>query len=87
MSEINSRWQDVTDRAKWAARGASFAAKVKATKQVWFPPGPVETGEKTASTGKRATKTAKTATKKATKTATKKATRAAKKPRAAAARK
>ena len=46
MIEIQSRWKSVTDREKWAARGASFVAKVKATKVVWFPPNPVETGEK-----------------------------------------
>jgi hypothetical protein len=68
MNEIKSRWKGVTDREKWAARGASFAAKAKATKAVWFPPKPVETGKKAAS-----------AAKKATKTTTKKATGAAKK--------
>jgi hypothetical protein len=72
MIEIKSRWKSVTDREKWAARGASFVAKAKATKVVWFPPEPVETGKKAASTAK---KTAK----KATKRATKKTTGAAKK--------
>jgi hypothetical protein len=65
MIDIKSRVQSVTDREKWAARGASFVAKAKATKAVWFPPEPVETGKKT--------------TKRATKRATKKATGAAKK--------
>ena len=63
MIEIESRWKSVTDREKWAARGASFVAKAKATKVVWFPPNPVETGEKAASTAKKA---AKGATKKTT---------------------
>jgi len=63
MIEIKSRWKSVTDREKWAARGASFVAKAKATKVVWFPPNPVETGEKAASTAKKA---AKGATKKTT---------------------
>ncbi len=58
MIEIKSRWKSVTDREKWAARGASFAAKAKATKVVWFPPKPVETGKKAASTAKKATKRA-----------------------------
>ena len=72
MIEIKSRWKSVTDREKWAARGASFVAKAKATKVVWFPPEPVETGKKAASTAKKTTK-------KATKRATKKTTGAAKK--------
>ena len=81
MIEIRSRWESVTDRERWAARGASFVAKAKATKVVWFPPKPVEAGEKAASTAKKA---AKKATKKATKRTTKKATGAAKKTTAAA---
>ena len=56
MTEVKSRWKRVTDREKWAARGASFVAKAKATKVVWFPPKPVETGKKAASTAKKATK-------------------------------
>ena len=75
MIEIKSRWKSVTDREKWAARGASFVAKAKATKVVWFPPKPVETGKKAASTAKKATKRA---TKKTT-GAAKKTTGAAKK--------
>ena len=67
MIQIKSGWKSVTDREKWAARGASFVTKAKATKAVWFPPKPVETGKKAASTAK---KTAKKATKTATKTAT-----------------
>jgi hypothetical protein len=54
MIEIK-RWKSVTDREKWAARGASFVAKAKATKVVWFPPKPVETGKGAASTAKKAT--------------------------------
>jgi hypothetical protein len=63
MIDIKSRVQSVTDREKWAARGASFVAKAKATKAVWFPPEPVETGKKTT---KRATKKATGAAKKTT---------------------
>lgn len=77
MVEITSRWKSVTDRERWAARGASFVAKAKATKVVWFPPKPVETGKKAASTAKKATK-------KTTKGATKKTTGAAKKTTGAA---
>jgi len=73
MLELKSRWKSVTDREKWAARGASFMAKVKATKVVWFPPAPVETAKKGTSSGKKAAKRA-----------TKKSTAAAKKPTAAA---
>lgn len=65
MVEIENRWKSVTDRQKWATRGASVVAKAKATKVVWFPPKPAETGKKAASTAKKATK---------------KTTRAAKKP-------
>ena len=72
MVEVKSQWKSVTDREKWAARGASFVAKAKATKVVWFPPKPVETGGKAASTAKKATK-------KATKRATKKTTSSTKK--------
>jgi hypothetical protein len=56
MIEIESQWKSVTDRDKWAARGASLVAKAKATKVVWFPPKPEETGKKAASRAKKATK-------------------------------
>lgn len=72
MIEIRSRWKSVTNTGKWAAGGASFVAKAKATKAVWFPPKPVETSKKAASAAKKATK-------KATKGATNKTTGAAKK--------
>ena len=76
MFEIKSRWKSVTDRQTWAARRGSFVAKAKATKEVWFPPQPVESG-------KKAVTTAKKTTKRATKKASKKTTGAAKKtPRA-----
>ena len=78
MIEIKSRWQSVTDRERWAARGASFVTKAKATKVVWFPPKPVETGKKAASTAKKATKNAAKKTTKKTTGAAKKSTRAAK---------
>ena len=55
MFEINSRLKSVTDTERWAARGASFMAKVKATKAVWFPPEPVETGKKAVSAAKKST--------------------------------
>ena len=72
--DINNRLKGVTDREKWAARGASFVAKVKATKAVWFPPEPVGTSKKAASTAKKATKRAA----KRTTGAAKKSTSAAK---------
>ena len=56
--DINSRVKSVTDREKWAARGATFVTKAKATKAVWFPPKPVETSKKAASTAKKTTKRA-----------------------------
>ncbi len=83
MIEIKSGWKSVTDRERWAARGASFVAKAKATKAVWFPPQPADAGKKAASTAK---KTTKKATKKATGT-TKKATGTTKKATGTAAKK
>ena len=53
MIEIKSGWKSVTDRERWAARGASFVAKAKATKAVWFPPKPADAGKKAASTARR----------------------------------
>jgi hypothetical protein len=83
MIEVNSRWKSVTNKEKWAARGASFVGKVKATKVVWFPPPPVETGKRAASSAMKstrgATKQATGAAKKSTNGATKRATGAAKK--------
>ncbi len=70
MIEIKNRLKGVTDKEEWAARGASFVAKVKATKAVWFPPKPVDTGAKAASTGKKATSRAATKTTGAAKKAT-----------------
>jgi hypothetical protein len=58
MIDIKSRMKGVTDKEKWVARRASFVAKAKATKVVWFPPKPVETGKKAASTTKKSTKRA-----------------------------
>lgn len=56
--DINSGLKSVTDREMWAARGASFVTKVKATKAVWFPPKPVKTTKKAAATAKKTTKRA-----------------------------
>ncbi len=58
MSDLKSRWNSVSDKKKWAARGGSFVVKVKATKAVWFPPEPVGTSKKAASTAKKTTKRA-----------------------------
>jgi DNA-binding protein HU-beta len=71
MIEIKGPWKSITDRGRWAARGASFAGKVKATKMVWFPPGPAETGEQAASTAKKSTKRTTEAAKKTTRAAKK----------------
>jgi len=90
MIDIRSSLKGVADREKWAARGASFVAKARATKVVWFPPEPVEGGKKAASAATKATtratgKTAGAATKATRKTAaagpkaTKKTTGAGKK--------
>jgi hypothetical protein len=56
MVEIKSSWKSVTDKQTWAARGASFVAKTKATKAVWFPPKPGKSGKKAASAAKRQTR-------------------------------
>jgi len=48
----------VADREKWRARTASFVAKLKATKLVWFPPEPEKAGRATRATAKRTTKKA-----------------------------
>ena len=58
MIDIKSPLKGVRDRERLAALGASFVAKVKATKVVWFPPAPLEAGEKVASTTTKATKKA-----------------------------
>jgi hypothetical protein len=71
MIEIGSQWKSVTDKEKWATRGASFLAKAKATKVVWFPPKPEDTANKAAATAKRGAKKA-TGTAKKTTTSTKK---------------
>ena len=75
MIDIKSGWKSATDTERWAARGASFVAKAKATKMVWFPPEPAESGKKAAATAKKTTKKA-----------TKKSTGAAKKSAGAAKR-
>ena len=58
MLEIKSRLKGATDREKWVERRASFVAKVKATKVVWFPPKPAETGKKAATTTRKSTERA-----------------------------
>jgi hypothetical protein len=90
MFDLKSGWQSVTDREKWAARRASFVAKLKATKVVWSTPQPAETGKKAAAAAgkatKRASKKATSSAKKTTSTA-KKTTGAAKKAKSPAAAK
>jgi hypothetical protein len=76
MIEIRSGVKSVANREKWAARGASFVAKAKATKVVWFPPKPVDTGTRAAAT---VTKATSQATKKAGKRTAARTTGAAKK--------
>ena len=53
-----ARGASVVDRERWAARGASFVAKLKATKMVWFPPDAVEAGRSTTAAAKRTSKRA-----------------------------
>lgn len=56
MANIKTQWKTVTNKGKWTARVASFVAKAKATKLVWFPPKPAQTAKKTTSTTNQATK-------------------------------
>ena len=56
MIDLKNRWKSATDQAAWNARGATFVAKVQATKAVWFPPGPTDTGKKTVAAAKKTTK-------------------------------
>ena len=70
MTKISDPLKSVVDKEQWATRGATFMAKVKATKVVWFPPGPAETGEKVASRAKKATKRTGGAAKKTAKKTT-----------------
>ena len=56
MIDVKSGFKSVSDKDRWADRGASLVAKLKATKAVWFPPEPVKSGKKATSTAKRATK-------------------------------
>ena len=76
MIETKNRWKSIRDRERWAVRGATFVGKVKATKVVWFPPKPVETGKEAVSTVEeettRAAKKSSGAAKKATGTAKRK---------------
>jgi K+-sensing histidine kinase KdpD len=81
--DINSRLKSVTDREKWAARGASFVAKLKATKVVWFPPEPAKAGKKTAAAAKKSTKRVTKKTTSAAKKTSTGATKAAKSPASA----
>ncbi|NUP32456.1 MAG: hypothetical protein HOU01_12140 [Streptomycetaceae bacterium] len=82
MIGIEDQLKSVTDRATWTARGASFVAKVKATKVVWFPPRPEKTGKRAASAAKgTARKTTSGTARKAT-GASKRATKAASRKRA-----
>jgi hypothetical protein len=53
MSQVISGLKRVTAKPNWAGRGASFMAKVKATKAVWLPPKPTKTGKQAASTAKK----------------------------------
>jgi hypothetical protein len=75
MIDLKSQWSSVSDRGKWAARGSSFVAKAKATKAVWLPPKPVESGKKKATKATKATGGAARKTTRKTTGAAKKATK------------
>lgn len=55
MIPLKNQLESVTDRQMWAARGASFMAKLKATKAVWFA-GPEKNVKNAAATAKKAAK-------------------------------
>jgi hypothetical protein len=84
MMAIKSSLRNASDKEKWAARGATFVAKVKATKLVWFPPDPLLTGERAAGIAAKASTQAATGAAKKTTGAAKKTTRPAKKTTGAA---
>lgn len=79
MTEIKNRLKSVVDKETWGARGASFVAKAKATKTVWFPPDPGKAGKKGAATAKKTARKGTSTAKKTVRKPTKKATNAAKK--------
>jgi hypothetical protein len=70
MIQLRNQLESVTDRQKWAAAGASFMAKLKATKVVWFPPGPEKNVKNTASTAKKTAKKSTGSAKKAARKST-----------------
>jgi hypothetical protein len=70
MIAIKSRWKSLTNTERWAARRASFVAKVRATKAVWSAPKSVEHGPSAASTAKTTTAATKRSTQRATKKTT-----------------
>lgn len=53
MVDIKRQWHSVANKNTWAARAATFMAKAKATKMVWFPPKPEQAGQTTAATVER----------------------------------
>lgn len=55
MIQIKSGMQDVVDKKKWQARGAVFVTKLKATKAIWFGPGPASVGKKAGATARKTT--------------------------------
>lgn len=55
MTQSQSRLKRVVERERWPARGATFVPKAQATKVVWFPPKPVDTGVEAVSTAKKVT--------------------------------
>jgi len=66
MVDVTGLWKNATDKGRWSSRVASFVAKVKATKVVWFPPAGGDSAAKAASKATRTTKkTARKTTKKA----------------------
>jgi hypothetical protein len=73
MIDIQHGLKQVASRERWAARGASFMVKVKATKAVWFPPEPAKSGQRAATAGAQAASAGAQATGRTTKRATKKA--------------
>lgn len=74
MMDLAGPLKGVTDRDAWSTRGASFKAKLVATKEIWLPPTPSDAPRKAGSAArgsKKAASTRKRATKKASGTATK----------------
>jgi hypothetical protein len=66
MMDLAGPLKGVTDRDAWSTRGASFKAKLVATKEIWLPPTPSDAPRKAGSAARGSTKKAASTRKKQT---------------------